>query len=98
MMEYQKIINFWVNTPNQSSKFRTKTLVEINDDVLGMYNTNSQIKFKTLVLRSGLCDYSDAYILVEGTISIAAQAGGNPNNANKKVVFENCAPFTDCIS
>ena len=93
MMEYQKIINFWVNTPNQSSKFRTKTLVEINDDVLGMYNTNSQIKFKT-----GLCDYSDAYILVKGTISIVAQAGGNPNNANKKVVFENCAPFTDCIS
>ena len=93
MMEYQKIINFRVNTLNQWSKVRTKKLVKVNDDLLEMYNTNSQIKLKTLVLRSGLCDYSDVYILGKGTISIAAQAGGNPNKANK-----NCAPFTDCIS
>ena len=38
------------------------------------------------------------HILVKRTISITAQAGDNPNNANKKVVFKNCAPFTDCIS
>ena len=50
------------------------------------------------MLRSNLCDSSDAYILVKGTISIAAQAGDNPNNANKKLVFKNCAPFTDCIN
>ena len=50
------------------------------------------------MLRSSLCDSSDAYILVKGTISIAAQAGDNPNNANKKLVFKNCAPFTDCIN
>ena len=47
------------------------------------------------MLKSILCD---AYVLVKGTISIAAQAEGNPNNANKKVVFKNCAPFTYCIS
>ena len=49
-MEYQKIINFLDNTPNQSFKFRTKNLVEINDDSRGRYSTNSQIKFKTSML------------------------------------------------
>ena len=47
IMEYQKIINFLDNTSNQAFKFRTKTLVEINDELRGAYNTNSQIKFKT---------------------------------------------------
>ena len=46
-MEYQKIINLLDNSPNQPAKFRTKNWVEVNDDVRGMYNTNSQIKFKT---------------------------------------------------
>ena len=50
------------------------------------------------MLRSSLCDYSDAYTLVKWSISIAEQAGDNSNNANKKVVFKNCTPFTDCIS
>ena len=49
-MEYQKIINLLENTPNQSTKFRTKKWVEINDESRGMYNTNSQIKFKTSML------------------------------------------------
>ena len=65
-----------------------------------MYSTNSQIKFKISMLRSSLCDYSDAYIFVKGTITIApapAQAA-NPDNNNREVVFKNCAPFTDCIS
>ena len=80
------------NTPNQSSKFRTKNWVEINDDARGTYNTNSQIKFKTSMLNSSLWDYSDAYTLVKGTISIAAQAGDNPKNNDEEVVFKNCAP------
>ena len=97
-MEYQKIINFIEKTPNQLSKFRTKNWVEINDDSCGTHNTNSQIKFKTLILKSSLCDYSDAYILVSRTVTVAEQARGNPNNVDKKVVFKNGAPFTDCIS
>ena len=60
-MEYQKI-NLLENTPNQPIKFRTKKCVEINDESRGTYNTNSQIRFKTSMLRSSLCDYSDAYI------------------------------------
>ena len=50
-MEYQKIINLLGNTPNQPTKFRTKNWVEINDDSSGTYNTNSQTKFKTSILR-----------------------------------------------
>ena len=65
---YQKIINLLDNTPNQPTKFRTKNWIEINHDACRTYNTNSQIKFKTSRLRSSLCDYSDAYILVKRTI------------------------------
>ena len=97
-MEYQKIINLLDNTPNQLTKFRTKNLVEINDESHGVYNTGSKIKFKTPMLRSILCDYSDAHILVSGTITVEAHTGDNPNNINKKVVFKNCTSFTDCIS
>ena len=68
-MEYQKMIFFLENRPNQPATFRTKNWVEINDDSRGTYNINSQIKFKTFMLRSSLCDYSDAYILVSGTIT-----------------------------
>ena len=82
-MESQKITNWLDNTPNQPSKFKTKNWVEINNGSYEMYSTASQIKFKTWMIRSSLCDNSDAYILV---------------NRNIKVIFKNCAPFTDCIS
>ena len=99
-MEYQKIANLIDDTSNQPSKFRTRNLIEINDESRGAYNVNSQIKFKTTMLKSSLCDYSDAYILVKGTISVnnTAAAGAAVNNDDKKVVFKNCAPFTNCIS
>ena len=100
-MEYQKIANLIEDVSNQPSKFRTRNWVEINDESRGAYNVNSQIKFKTTMLKSSLCDYSDAYILVKGTISVnntAAQGAAAANNTNKKVIFKNCAPFTNCIS
>ena len=100
-MEYQKIANLIDgNTLNQPSKFRTRNWIEINDKSRGAYNVNSQIKFKTTMLKSSLCDYSDAYILVKGPISVnnTAVAGAAANNTNKKVIFKNCAPFTNCIS
>ena len=99
-MEYQKIVNLIDDTPNQPSKFRTRNWVEINDESRGAYNVNSQIKFKTAMLKSSLCDYSDACILVKGTISVnnTAADGAAANNTNKKVIFENCTPFTNCIS
>ena len=95
-MEYQKIANLLDNTSNQPSKFRTKNWVEINDEARGTYSPNKQTKFKTSMLRSSLCDYSDAYILVKGNITVNNTAAAN--NTNKKVIFKNCAPFTNCIS
>ena len=68
-MQYQKIINLLDNASNQPSKFRTKSWVKINYESQGTY-VNDQIKFKTTMLRSSLCDCSDAYILVKGTITI----------------------------
>ena len=59
-MEYQKIINLLDNTSNPLSKFRTKNWIEINDQSRGMYNINSDIRFKTTMLKSSLCDYCDA--------------------------------------
>ena len=59
-MESQKIINLLENTSNQPSKFRTKNWIEINDQSRGVYNTNSDIRFKTIMLKLSLCDYSDA--------------------------------------
>ena len=59
-MEYQKITNLLDSTSNQPSKFRTKNWVEINDESKESYSTNSDIRFKTTMLRSNLCNYADA--------------------------------------
>ena len=67
-MEYQKIANLLDSASNKPSKFRTKNWVEINDESRGTY-TGSDIKFKTTMLRSNLCDYADAYIFAKGTIT-----------------------------
>ena len=99
-MEYQKIANFLDSVSNKPSKFRTINWVEINDDITGAHSPNKQIRFKTTMLRSSLCDYSDEYILIKGNISInnTAAEGAAANNAAKKVIFKNCAPFINCIS
>ena len=68
-MEYQKVANSLDNASNQPSKLRTKNWVEINDESRGTC-TSDDIKFKTTMLRSNLCDYADAYILVKRTIRI----------------------------
>ena len=84
-MEYKKN-NLLDNISNQSSNFRTKFWVEINDESTGVYNTNNQIKFRTTMLKPSLCDYSNAYIIVKGTITVndTAAADANANNVNKK--------------
>ena len=99
-MKYQKIANLLDDaSSNQPSKFQTKNWVEVNDESRGTYNVHSQIKFKTTMLKSSLCDYTDAYILVKGTITVnnTAAAPAAANNTNKKVIFKNYAPFTICI-
>ena len=89
------------STSDNLSKFRTRNWVEINDESRGNY-ANSDIRFKTTMLRSNLCDYADSYILVKGTTAIT-RAGANADARNaderdKGVTFKNCAPFTKCIS
>ena len=100
-MEYQKIANLLNDASNQPSKFRTRNWVEINDESRGTYTSND-IKFKTTMLRSNLCDYADAYILVKGTITITGagddDAAKRLDERNKCVIFNNCAPFTKCMN
>ena len=98
-MEYQTIANLLDSASNKPSKFRTRNQVEINDDIRGAQSPNKQIRFKTAIPRSSLCDYIDAYILVKGNISVnnTAAEGAATNNAAKKVIFKDCAPFTNCI-
>ena len=83
------------NTPNQLSKFRTKNWIQINDQSRRVYNAKSDIKFKTAMPKSSLCDYSDAYILVKGRITItgagADAAARQADERNKGVIFKNCA-------
>ena len=80
------------NIPNQFSKFRTKNLIEINDQSRGVSNTNSDIRFKTTILKSSLWDYSDANILVKGRITItgagADAASRQADEINKGVIFK----------
>ena len=90
-MEYQKIANLLDSASNQPSKFRTKNWVEINNESRRVYTTGSDIKFKTAMLRSSLCDYADAYILVKGTIIITgagdAAAARQADERHKGVIF-----------
>ena len=95
MLDNGVVLNVW----NQPSKFRTKKWVEINDESRGTYSVDRQINSKKSMLMSSLYDYSDAYILVKGNILVnnTAAADADANNTNKKVIFRNCAPFTDCM-
>ena len=87
---------------NQPYKFGTKNWVEINDESRGTYNATSQIKFKTTMLKSSLCDCSDANVLVKGRITITGAGADAParqaDERDKGVAFKHCAPFTNCIS
>ena len=101
-MEYQKIANLIDDASSEPSKLRTKNWIEINDETGGTYKVNSQIKFKTTMPKSSLCDYSDAYTLVKRKITIT-RAGDDASarqadERDKGVALKNCAPFTICIS
>ena len=78
------------------SKFVTKKWIKANDLSRGQYSINKNIKFKTSILRSDLCDYSDAYIVVERRIT--AEGNSVVKTRNKKLIFKDNAPFRSCIS
>ena len=75
-MEYQKITNLLGTTIEEIPRFTTKKWVKFHDQSWSAddrYKLNKQIKFKTWMLRSDLCNYSDAYIIVRGTITVTVQ-------------------------
>ena len=88
------------NRSKELSKFRIKNWIEINDQSRGVYYTNSDIRFKTAMLKSSLCDYSDAYILVKGRIAITGaevdDAARQVDERNKVAVFTNFSSFIIC--
>ena len=104
-MEYDKINNLLLSEDNESeklSKFVTSEYVRVNS-LSNTYNENKSIRFKTPMLRSNLCDYSDAYILVKGKITVTAPGVNNDannirNKRNRPVILKNNAPFVSCIT
>ena len=96
-MEFQKIVNLLDITSDNKDlpRYVTKKWIEVYDQSEKNYNPNKKNRIKTPMFRSDLCDFSDAYIVVKGDITVT-----NPNNAkrNKAVAFKNNAPFINCIS
>ena len=97
-MENQKIISLLDKSDTNSKNFATKKWYIINDENNTNYGVNKDtgannpdtIKYDTRVLKPNLCDYAEAYILVDGTIR------GTGGNANTRLAFKNCAPFEKC--
>ena len=89
-MGTQKIVNFLNGCDNENSKFATKNWYVIDSESKCNNSQDDPIKSLTKSLKSSLCDYSDAYILVTGNIA------ATPNNVVAQVVFKNCAPFKNC--
>ena len=97
-MEYQKITNLLDTTLDNVPRCITKKWIEVHDQsgsAEDRYKPSKQIRFKTSMLRSDLCDFSDAYIVVKGTITVT---NPNDNAYDKKLALKNSAPFTSCIS
>ena len=97
-MEYQKITNLLGTTLDEIPRFITKKWVEVHDQsgsAEDRYKPSKQIRFKTSMLRSDLCDFSDAYIVVKGTITVT-----NPDNKayDKKLAFKSNAPLISYTS
>ena len=101
-MEYQKITNLLGTIPNEMPRFITKKWVEVHDhsgDANDRYKPNKPMRLKTSMLRSDLCDFSDAYIAVKGDITLTKAANRDFIDVrNRFLAFKNNTPFTNCIS
>ena len=101
-MEYQKITNLLDTTLDEVPKFITKKWVKVHDQsgsADDRYKPNKKIRFKTSLLRSDLCDYSDAYIVAKGDITLTKTNGrGIIDIKNRFLAFKNNAPLTNRIS
>ena len=82
-MEFQKIVNFLnTNFDENLPRFITKKWVEVYDQSGGNYSVNKEIRIKTSLLRSDLCDFNDAYIVVKGDINLEGDNNANKRNTN----------------
>ena len=99
-METQKIVNLLNGSDNDNSRFATKKWYIIDSESNGNYSQNDEITFLTRSIESSLCDYSDAYILVTGNITVKRRNAANTDDialgAITQVVFKNCSPFKNC--
>ena len=96
-MEYENITNLLGNIPDKVPRCFTKKWIYVHDQSFtaeNIYKPSKQIRFKTSMLRSELCDYSDAYIAVKGTIDVTRPKN---NVYDKKLAFKNSATFISCI-
>ena len=89
-MESQKIVNLLNGSDNENSGFAAEKCYIIYSESNGNYSQNDEIKYLTRSIESTICDYSDAYTLVTGNISVT------PNNEATQVIFKNCVPFEKC--
>ena len=102
-MEYDKINNLLLSEDNESeqlSRFATRQYVKVNS-LSNTYNENKSVRFKTLMLRSNLCDYSDAHILVKGTITVNGIVNKAENEIlrrNRPLILKNNTPFVSCMT
>ena len=96
-MELQKIANFLDTTPDDKDlpKFVTKKWIEIYDQSAKNYSPNKEIRIKTSMLRSNLCNFSDMFIVLEGDITL--EGDNNANKRNKNLAFKNSGPFINCV-
>ena len=97
-MEYQKITKLLGNMPDKVLRVVAKKWIEVHDQsgtAKNRYKPSKQIRFKTSMLRSDLCDYSDAYIAVE---IVTVEGNNKIDRENRFLAFKNNTPFTDCIS
>ena len=97
-MEFQKIVNLLDTTSDDKDlpRFVTKKWIEVHDQSEKNYSVSKEIRIKTPMLRSDLCDFSDAYIVVKGDITL--EGDNDANQQNKHLAFKNNAPFINCIS
>ena len=97
-MKFQKITNFLNTMPDDKDlpRFVTKIWIEVYDQSEKNCSPNKEIRIKMAMLRWDLCNFSDAYIVVEGTITL--EGDNNANEQNKHFAFKNNASFTNCIS
>ena len=97
-MEFQKIV-YLLNTTSDDKdlpRFVTKKLIEVYDQSEKNYSANNGIRIKTSMLRSDLCNFRGAYIVVEGDVTL--EGDNDVNKRDKNIAFKNNAPFISCIS